>query len=198
MAPHSALEEIGADYVLTPVDIARDRPRDPEYLKINPTGQVPTLVVAEHQIITESAAIVSYLADRHPAAELIPSTTEPVRGDYYRWLFFMTNQLQAAYRRYYHAEEMTTERGQAAAVEGAAQEAVARAWQQIDAHLEAHGPFLLGERFSGCDLFLHMLSRWRKPVPDLPTRFANVARCANLVAERPAVKRMLERNAQGD
>ena len=79
MAPHAALEEIGAEYTLVPTEIAADKPRDPAFLKLNPNGWVPVLI-DENGPIHESAAIMMYLAERHPEAGLAPPSSDPTRA----------------------------------------------------------------------------------------------------------------------
>ncbi|HLB79667.1 MAG TPA: glutathione S-transferase family protein [Dongiaceae bacterium] len=193
MAPHATLEEIGADYRLARVDLSPDKPRDPAFLKLNPSGKVPALAIDGAGAIYESAAIVMYLADRHPAAGLAPGVDDPSRGLYYQWLAHLTNTLQPAYLRYYYPDRHTANPAHAPEVQARAQEELWTIWDRIDRAL-ADGPYLLGRRFAACDIYLHMLSTWREPVPDLPARCANVVRCAELVAARPAVQRMLRQN----
>jgi glutathione S-transferase len=98
LAPHAALAEIGVPYEL--IRIERDTAQtDPAYLALNPLGVVPTLIDGD-LVITESAAILLYLADRYPEAELIPTKLIPAeRAQFYRWLIFMTNTLQTALLR---------------------------------------------------------------------------------------------------
>ena len=91
MAPHAALAEIGVDYRL--VEIGRDEAQeDAAYRALNPLGVVPTLLHDEQSLVlTESAAILLYLGDRFPEAQLALD-----RADYYRWLVFLTNTVQTA------------------------------------------------------------------------------------------------------
>jgi glutathione S-transferase len=67
----------------------------PAYLAINPMGKVPALRHGD-VIVTETGAICAYLADAFPAANLAPSVTNPLRGPYYRWMFFGAGPLDAA------------------------------------------------------------------------------------------------------
>jgi len=194
MAPHGVLEEIGEKYELKMFDLAQGRQREPDYLRLNPNGKVPTLVVDAHEVMFESAAITLYLADRHPAARLAPKPNETARGHYYQWMAHLTNTLQPAMSRFYHPEDYTTEAsGKAGVVECAVRE-VADVWGRIDQHLGSTGPYLLGDRYSAADIFLLMLFTWREPCPDALKRFGRLARLADLVAARPAMRRMLQQN----
>ena len=81
------LEEVGEPYELKVLSLEGQEHKTPEYLAINPQGRVPTLV-HRGRVITESGAINAYLADTFSKANLAPSIDSPLRGDYYRWLFF--------------------------------------------------------------------------------------------------------------
>lgn len=195
MAPHAVLEEIGADYELVAVDISKDRPRDPAYLELNPNGWVPTLV-DDDGVVHEAAAIVIYLTDRHPAAGLAPAPGDRDRGPFLKWLVYMADTLQIPFQMHYYPEHHTTDEADFPRIRAKAKERLNTVWGRIDAALDS-GPYLLGERFSACDLYLHMLTTWTAHGDWRLGDFPNVARCAGLVAERPAVARMMEIHGDG-
>lgn len=87
------LEEAGADYQ---VEIVNYGPRTPEFLAVNPMGKVPA-IRDDGALVTETAAICAYLADRFPQAGLAPSAA--ARGAYYRWLFFRLGRWNRRCRR---------------------------------------------------------------------------------------------------
>ena len=93
LAPHCVLEKSGLPYEFIEVNISRDVERDPEYLKLNPHGRIPTLVF-DDQVIIESAAISIYLADKHPQTQLSPPMDHPDRASYIQWMVYITNTLQ--------------------------------------------------------------------------------------------------------
>jgi len=194
MAPHAMLEEIGAKYALERIDISGDKPRDPEYLKLNPLGRVPTLVIAGGETIYESAAITMHLADRHPEAKLAPAISDPLRGPYYQWLAHLTNTLQEGYLLFFYPDLNTTRPEQAPGIKDKALTRIDGVWNNLDQALGRRGPYLLGERCSAADIYMHMLYTWYEPAAALAARCPHVARCADLVAQRPAVKRMLQQN----
>jgi len=88
------LEEVGAPYDTQVIEYGAAM-KSPEYLAINPMGKVPALR-HDDTIVTESAAIIAYLADAFPDAGLAPPAGSPLRGPYYRWLFFAAGPLEAA------------------------------------------------------------------------------------------------------
>jgi len=85
------LEECDATYRTEVLDHAGMK--SPEYLRLNPMGKVPALIY-DGRVVTESAAIIAFLADAYPEAKLAPPPAE--RQDYYRWLFFAAGPLEAA------------------------------------------------------------------------------------------------------
>jgi glutathione S-transferase len=194
MAPHGVLEEAGAKYELRLVSTDEGAQRDPAYLKLNPNGKVPTLVVDGSFVMFESAAMAMFIADRHPAAKLAPAPDEMARGHFYQWLVHLTNSMQPAMLRYYYPERHTVDAGGTDAVMKKATEEIATLWGRIDQHLAGHGPYLLGDRFSAADIFAHMLSLWQQCCPNTYERFPHLKRLADLVAARPAMQRVIQKN----
>jgi glutathione S-transferase len=193
MAPHGVLEEAGVKFDLKLTSVDAGATRDPDYLKLNPNGKVPTLVVDGSAVIFESAAIALFIADRHPAAKLAPGPDELARGHFYQWLIHLTNTLQPAMLRYYYPDRVGDAASEAS-VKQVALDEIATLWGRIDQHLQAGGPYLLGARFCAADIFAHMLSTWQSSCPGLNERFPRVKRLADLVAARPAMQRMLKLN----
>ena len=187
MAPQAALEEIGADYELVEVDL---KAMPPDYLKLNPHGRIPTLV-DDGTVLYEAAAIMLYLADRHPEAGLVPAAGERGRGRYYQWLLYLADTVQPAFKRYSYPHRFSTDIHHVPAVKARAVQDLAEFWGKLDDALDP-GPYLLGERFSGCDLYLHMLSTWVEEDHEPISGFPNVTRSVAMVAARPAVQRMLK------
>jgi len=194
MAPHGVLAESGAPCTLSLVDMAANKHKDPEYLRLNPHGRVPTLVVEGKQSIYESAAICMFIADRHPNAGLAPAVDHIARGLYYQWMAFLTNTLQAACVLYFYPERHTIDAAHAPAIKAKAEGQLMEIWGKLDQAL-AKGPYLLGDRYSAADIYLHMLYSWMDPTLQIDSQCRNVNRCVDLVARRPAILRMLRQNA---
>lgn len=191
MASHAALEEAEVEYELIDVDIACPlAERDPEYLKINPHARVPTLD-DDGCIVYEAVAILMYLAERLPEANLAPPVGDHRRGLYYQWLVYMADTLQVAFQMHYYPERHTTNPAEVGNIQAKARERLEESWGIIERALDP-GPFLLGDRFSACDLHLHMLTTWHDDPNAFLDRFPNIARCVARVIKRPAVQRMLE------
>jgi len=180
MAPHAALAEIGVEYRL--VEIDRDTAQaDAAYRRLNPLGVVPTLVAGD-VVVTESAAILLYLADRFPEARLAPDD----RTDFYRRLVFMTNTVQTCMLRFFYPE-----RYGGGEVERVAAAEAGRLFDLVEESL-AGRDWLVGEQRTAADLFLFMLTRWGRrldsPAWDRPRLRAHFLRTLSL----PGVRRMIE------
>ncbi|MGE0629493.1 MAG: glutathione S-transferase family protein [Hyphomicrobiaceae bacterium] len=95
MAPHIALLETGAPYQPVPISFASKQQRSDDFLKINPEGKVPTLV-ADGTVMTEVAAILYYLARRHPEARLWPEGDLNAEAQVISWMSFIASTLHPA------------------------------------------------------------------------------------------------------
>jgi glutathione S-transferase len=139
------LEEVGQPYKTEVLDFATSL-KGAAYLAINPMGKVPAI---RHRdvIVTETAAICAYLADAFPEARLAPAPGDPLRGTYYRWLFFAAGPIEAAVTNKALGFETPQGRermagwGTYAAVMDAMESAVSRA------------PYVAGEHFSAADVY---------------------------------------------
>lgn len=171
------LEELGADYTIQPVDIARlmENAGGPDPRNPHPDKQVPAI---EHDgvLITESIAITAYLSDLVPAAGLAPSLGDAQRGPYLTWLAWYAAALEPAVMDTLSGdvEHSPMRRRNYDAVVGRLQTTLSR------------GPYLLGERFSAADLIVSSAVNWaRQAFPDSAAIDAYAERCR----ERPAARR---------
>lgn len=188
-APQVVLEQAGVPYELVLVDTEKGEHKQPAYLKINPQGRVPALVLPDGGIMTESAAMVLYLADRHGSGRLAPGPDDPDRPRFLRWLFFMASNLYEADLRAYYAERYSTEEGTAAGIKAAAVRDMDALWDMVEAALEP-GPYLLGERASVLDPYMAMLASWHPDVEGLLGRLPRLKRAYELTLARPVVAKV--------
>jgi glutathione S-transferase len=98
MAPHIALQEIGAPFESRPISFARNEQRAPAFLALNPEGKVPTLLI-DGRPMTEVAAILFYLAKRYPEAGLLPPGDLEAEAQAVSWMSFAAATLHAARRQ---------------------------------------------------------------------------------------------------
>ena len=188
---HWLLIELGIEHELKMLDFDKREQKSPEYLAINPQGRVPTLVI-DGQVLTESAAIAMHLADLHPQANLAPAIGTLQRAAYYRWMFFCAYTLMPAYRGWFYPDEPAGEEN-IDKVKASSRAALEAAWQQVSEHLQANGPFLLGEQRTAADFVLTMLMRWSrnmpKPTDTWPALHAHAKRMKSLPSFREVYAR---------
>ena len=194
MTAHMALEESGAPYTLKFVDMDKGDHKSPEYLKMNPNGKVPTLLIDNKRIMFETAAIAMYIADRHPQSGLAPSVDDPARVPYCQWLLHIANSVQPYYFMFYYPERHIADPAAHEAVKKQATKMIGEAWARIDAALAKNGPFLAGDRFSAADLPVVMLTNWKQACTDVLFVNKHVQRLVELVSARPAIQRVLKQN----
>lgn len=154
------LELYGLKYRYEPVEDLFRTPGAREKLeKVNPLAQVPTLVMPDGSIMSESAAITLLLADITGRDVLVPGPTAPERAKFLRWLVFLVANI---YPTFTYADDPARFVSVNAARDPfrAATDAYAqRLWRQVER--EAGAPWFLGERFSALDLYVDIMTRWR-------------------------------------
>jgi glutathione S-transferase len=187
---HWLLIELDAEYELRKVDTANQEQKSPAYLKLNPNGVIPTLLV-DGEPVYESAALVLTLADMYPMAGLAPPIDSLDRARYYQWLVHLANTLQPAFRAWFYPDEPAGAEN-AEAVKAQARRRVEAAWERIDAHLAENGPWLLGDKLSAADFHLTMLMRWSRNMPRPATEWPHLAKLAQRMKARPSFKKLYE------
>jgi glutathione S-transferase len=174
------LEEIGEPYDVKVLRLAEGDQQKPDYLAINPMGKVPTLQHGD-VIITEVAAICTYLADAFPKAGLSVPIGDPRRGVYLKWLFFGPGCLEPAVidraaPRKEEARRAMLGYGDFDTVMNVLAKAVEK------------GPWLLGEQFTAADVVIGSNIRWGTIFKLLPER-KEFSDYAARIAARPAAQR---------
>lgn len=170
------LQELGVAFEPVTVDLIAGEHRSLEFLRINPAGRIPVLVDGD-RVLTESVAIVLYLAEKHPTRGLIPSELEQ-RAELYRWLFFTVTELeQPLWRISRHTALYPEERRLPGDVALAREEFREMATVLAD-HL--HGRrFVVGERVSVADFVVAYTLDWGHEaglLDDFPELLAYVER----------------------
>jgi glutathione S-transferase len=176
MAPQVMLEEMAVGYRKVAVDMARGEHKTPEYLAVNPTGQVPALGLPDGTVIGESAAIVLVLGERHPEAGLVPRMGDPDRPVFLRWLVFMAASLYMTFVRYNHPERFTTDQSTTEPIRAAALCAIDRDFGVLGDAIRGD-PFFLPRGLTALDIYLTMLASWH---PDRQALFNREPRVAAL------------------
>jgi glutathione S-transferase len=178
------LEEVGQPFELVVLDMKKGEQREPAYLAINPMGKVPAIKHGD-TIITESAAILTYLADEFPAAKLAPAIGDPARGTYLRWMFFHGSAFEPAVIDHALKREAGSRQMLPYGDYDTTMNTLAGAL--------AKGPYLLGERFSAVDVQMGSNLRWTMQFGIVPQRPEFVAYVDRL-KQRPALIRAMARD----
>jgi glutathione S-transferase len=188
---HVLLEELGVPFELRLVDRAHAAQHAPDYLKLNPNGQIPVLVDGD-LVLYETAAICLHLADTHPQAHLAPASGSAARAHFYKWLVWCSSAPQAMLMHYFYSERMVDEgdAGAAAQVRARAEARVGGMLDLLEAQLASHGgDWLLGATYSAVDPYALVLGRWTRgfvrPARSLPHLGPYLQRMLG----RPAVQR---------
>jgi len=189
LAPHILLEEIGADYELVLVDRNKNEHKSPEYLKLNPAGRIPVLIDGG-LVLYESAAICLHLADRHAGAGLAPALGSNERAQFYKWLVYLTNTLQAELMLYFYPERLADDAAAAAQIKAHAESRTGDMLDLIEAALDAGpGPFLLGAHYRAVDPYLLMLCRWTRGMRNPARNRPQLVRFLETMLARRATQR---------
>lgn len=174
---HFMLHELGEPFEIVPIDLQAGQHKSPEFLKINPMGKIPVLRDGD-AIVTETPAILVYLADKYPKAGLAPAIDAPDRAAYLRWMFFYGSCFEPA------LTDIAMKRETPPSTAG---------WGKPDDVLNTlsaglkPGPWLLGNRFSAADVMVGSGVRYMLGFKILPERPEYVDYVARLEA-RPAHK----------
>mgnify|MGYP001185454270 CR=1 FL=1 len=186
LATHIVLHELDLPFQVESVDTAAGTTQSGrDFREINPDGYVPAIELPDGDVLTEGAAILQYLADRHPEASLAPAPVSRERTQLHRHLNFISAELHKSFSPLFAKP----------APEGAARDAAVEKIGGKIAHFERiladDRPYLLGETFSVADAYLFTVLNWTNftgvSLDGYPHAKAFVAR----VAERPATRAAL-------
>ena len=189
LASHIVLEEVGAEYETVRIDFRREEQRKPEYLAINPKGRVPALVT-ERGVLTETPALLVFIAQRFPAARLAPLDDPFAFAQIQSFNSYLCSTVHVA-----HAHRM---RGYRWADDPAALDAMRRkvpqsvgdAFELIERGM-LQGPWVMGEAYTICDPYLFTLAQWLEVDGVDLARLPRILAHRERMAARDAVKRAI-------
>lgn len=182
LSPHISLREAGVSFDLEKVDTRTRRTESgADYLSINAKGYVPALQLDDGEVLTEGAAVVQFIADRHPDAGLAPAGGTLERARLQEHLNFIASELHKAFTPLFDPSAPE-------AAKQAAPAAVARRLDHVERLLADGRAFLLGERFSVADAYLFTVASWTGPTGIGLDRWPRLAAFVARVAARPSVQ----------
>ncbi len=182
----AAMTLIGLPYKVVSPKAEFDVAGDKAIAKVNPQRQVPALVLPGGEVMTESAAILIWLADRYPDARLAPAPLHRKRAAFLRWMSFVSAAIYALFwirddpSRVIDGEEAGKQ------LRGKLAERIAACWHVMDGQVSP-GRYLLGEELSVLDLYVTVTSRW---APRRKRFYAEAPKMADVVRRVDADPRL--------
>jgi glutathione S-transferase len=185
------LEEGGLQYAFRKIDIMKGEHKAAEFLAINPAGLVPVLITPEGEALTETAALMVYLADRHGLTDLAPTVTDPQRGLFLSTIFHLASDIQVEMKRFHFPHRFSPRPEDNVVIQGMAKSLVLSRLAVISDRLAKSGPYTLGAHFSLADAFLCFWIAYLDR-DEVFSRLPLIAKLYGLVRARPKMAALLE------
>jgi len=188
-AVEAALSIAGEPFRLELLDSKPSTNLPESFRAINPRRQVPALILPDGTLMTETAAMLIHLAERHPDSELGPALGTPARAQLLRWCVYLTANVYEAVLRKSYPHRATTDPDGADAVSAAAVAHMQATLQIVEDTLTPDA-YLLGPTMSVADIYLAMLNAWHRDGQGL-------MRCEALthrIAAHPVIAPIWQRN----
>lgn len=194
LASHLALEYAGADYRAMRIDFASTQQRSPEYLRLNPKGRVPALVT-EQGVLTETPALLLYIAQRFPRSNLAPLEDPFQLARANEFNSYLCSTVHVAHSHRMRGYRWADDEAAMESMKKKVPQNIADCFEMIEQHM-IKGPWVLGEQFSMCDPYLFTVEGWMKSDGVDIARFPRVAdHHARMSADPVVVKVLAAQNA---
>ena len=158
LASHIALEQTGAEYEAIRIDFAINGQRDPRYLAINPKAKVPSLVT-ERGVLTETPAILVYIAQRFPQAKLAPLDDPFALAEAQAFNSYLCSTVHVSHAHRMRGARWSDDPAVIEAMKVRVPKSVGEGFALIEEGM-LKGPWVLGEAFGICDMYLFTLAQW--------------------------------------
>lgn len=191
LASHIALEEAGVEYEARRLDFAAAEQTKPEYLAVNPKGRLPALKT-ERGVLTETPAILVYVAQSNPDAGLAPLHDPFAFAELQAFNSYLCATVHVAHAHRGRGYRWADEPEALEAMKKKVPQSVGACFALIEREL-LRGPWAMGEAYTVADPYLFTLAGWLEGDGLDPAKFPRVQDHRRRMAERPAVKRALER-----
>ena len=184
-----ALEEARAPHELVRVDFASQQQRTPAYLAVNPKGRVPALVT-EQGTLTETPALLVYVAQRFAQANLAPTDAFGL-ARMQEFNSYLASTVHIAHAHRPRAARWADEAEAQAAMQRKVPANMRECFELIENHYLGDGPWVMGAQFTVADGYLFTMAGWLKSDGVDIALFSKVAAHHARMAQRPAVQRAL-------
>ncbi|KQW81761.1 glutathione S-transferase family protein [Brevundimonas sp. Root1279] len=185
----AALTLIGVPYRVVEAATWEGEAERDKVAEVNPMRQIPALVLPDGEVMTESAAILIWLAERHPEAALGPEPGDPLRAQFLRWMAFVPAAIYAMYWVRDTPSRLAGDDPKAQAEIGRrTSERIADCWAKMESQITP-GRFLLGDEPTVLDLYVATVSRFnphRRRFHEVAPRIGQVMRRVDALPELKA------------
>jgi glutathione S-transferase len=189
LASHIALEQAGADYELRRIDFARNEQRSAEFLRVNPKARVPALVTPRG-ILTETPAILAFIAQSFPAARLAPLDDPFAFAEVQAFNSYLCSTVHIAHAHRMRGYRWADDPVAIAAMQKKVPQSVTECFELIEREM-LRGPWVMGDAYTVCDMYLFTLAQWLEADGVDLRRIPKVADHRRRVAENPIVAKAI-------
>src|ERR1700676_2759244 len=186
LASHITLEEAGAPYTAICIDFGKSQQRQAEYLAINPKGRVPALVT-DAGILTETPAILAFVAQSFPQAKLAPLDEPFAFAQVQAFNSYLCSTVHVAHAHRVRGNRWADDPTAIAEMKRKAPQAVTVCFDLIEQEM-LKGPWVMGETYTICDPYLYTVAEWLEGDGVDLTRLPKVIEHRNRMAARPAAR----------
>jgi len=189
LASHIALVEAGAAHETVRIDFHANEQRKPEYLAVNPKGRVPALVTPRGTL-TETPAILAYIAQSFPATNLAPLDDAFAFAEVQAFNSYLCSTVHVAHAHRMRGYRWADDPAAIAAMRLKVPQSVAEGFALIERDL-LRGPWVMGETYTICDPYLFTLAQWLEADGVDPAQFPRVLAHRKRMAARPGVRQAI-------
>jgi glutathione S-transferase len=189
LASHIALEEARPDYEAVRLSLADNQQREAAYLTVNPKGRVPALAT-DRGVLTETPAILTFIAQSYPAAKLTPSNDPFAFAEIQAFNAYICATLHVAHAHKFRGARWADEETSFADMRRTVPRSVGACFALIESTM-FRGPWVMGDTYTICDPYLFTVAQWIENDGVDPSLFPRVISHRRRMSERPAVQRAI-------
>jgi glutathione S-transferase len=190
LASHIALEEAGANYEAIRLNFKNDDQKKPDYLKINPKARVPALVT-DRGVLTETPALLIYIAQSFPAAKLAPLDDPFALAKVQAFNSYLCSTVHVAHAHRMRGARWTDDAAAMETMKKKVPQSVGECFALIEREM-FEGPWVMGAIYTVCDGYLFTLTQWLGGDGVDLNKTPKIAEHFRRVGERPAVRKAIE------
>ncbi|KQZ87177.1 glutathione S-transferase [Mesorhizobium sp. Root157] len=195
LASHIALEEAGADYRLKRLDFSKTEQQSAEYLALNPKGRVPALS-SERGVLTETPAILAFVAQTHPQARLAPLDDAFAFAEIQAFNSYLCSTVHVAHAHKVRGSRWADDEAALEAMRRKVPQSVGACFDLVERQM-LRGPWVMGDTYTIADPYLFTIAQWIEGDGVDPARLPRVMDHRKRMLERPAVAKAVAHETAG-